>query len=188
MTAEENALRFQVFILPNLPWDQLLRRFMHAEELGFDLAVTADLFVDYLNPPGPWFELWSLLAGVAASTNRIRIAPCVAQIPLRNPAMFARQALTVDHISNGRLEIGLGLGLIQDPGYQRMGMPNFAAIFIFSRAFRYPSGWALPKLQTTLPLVPFPFRWTSLVPRGQMQQGNCLFPFPYTSLGPTSQT
>ena len=125
MTSNSHKLRFQVLILPNLPWDQLLGRFTHVEELGFDLAVTADTFVDFLNPPSPWFELWTVLAGVARSTNTIRIAPCVAQIPLRNPALFARQALTVDHISNGRLEIGLGLGLREDPGYEMMGMPNW---------------------------------------------------------------
>lgn len=125
MATKNRELRFQVLILPNLPWDQLLSRFKHVEELGFDLAVTADLFVDYLNPPSPWFELWTLLAGMAASTRTIRLAPCVAQIPLRNPAMFARQALTVDHISKGRLEVGLGLGLPEDPGYEMMGIPNW---------------------------------------------------------------
>lgn len=125
MTSKSRNLRFQVLILPNLPWDQLLGRFERVEELGFDLAVTADTFTDFLNPPSPWFELWTVLAGVAQSTSTIRIAPCVAQIPLRNPALFARQALTVDHISKGRLEIGLGLGLTEDPGIAMMGIPNW---------------------------------------------------------------
>lgn len=126
MTKKNHGLRFQVLILPNLPWDALLGRFKHVEDLGFDLAVTADTFTDFLSPSSPWFELWTVLAGVAQSTSRIRIAPCVAQIPLRNPAFFARQALTVDHISNGRLEIGLGLGLTADPGTPMMGMPNWS--------------------------------------------------------------
>ena len=126
MTSKSHKLRFQVLILPNLPWDQLLGRFKRVEELGFDLAVTGDHFVDWSNPPSPWFELWTLLAAVAQSTSTVRIAPCVAQIPLRNPAMFARQALTVDHISKGRLEVGLGLGLPIDPSYDMMGIPNWS--------------------------------------------------------------
>lgn len=112
-------------ILPNLGWDELLGRFRHVEELGFDLASTGDHFCDWANPPSPWFEMWSVLAGVAQGTERIRIAPCVAQIPLRNPAMLARQALTVDHISGGRLEVGLGLGLPIDPSYEMIGMENW---------------------------------------------------------------
>ncbi len=67
-----------------------------------------------------------MLAAVAQATSRIRIAPCVAQIPLRNPALFARQALSVDHISKGRLELGLGLGLPIDPSYEMMGIPNWS--------------------------------------------------------------
>ncbi len=119
-------LRFQILILPNLPWEQLLGRFKRVEELGFDLAVTGDHFVDWTNPPSPWFELWTLLAAVAQSTSTIRIAPCVAQIPFRNPAFFARQVLTVDHISQGRLEVGLGLGLPIDPSYAMLGIPNWS--------------------------------------------------------------
>ena len=98
-------IRFQVLILPNLEWTALKARFTHAEALGFDLAVTGDHFVDWTNPPSPWFELWTLLAAVAESTSRIRLAPCVGQIPLRNPAMFAREALSVEHISGGRLDL-----------------------------------------------------------------------------------
>ena len=118
-------MRFQAMILPNLGWEELLGRFRHVEELGFDLASTGDHFCDWSNPPSPWFEMWGVLAGVAQGTERIRIAPCVAQIPLRNPAMLARQALTVDHISGGRLEIGLGLGLPIDPSYEMIGMENW---------------------------------------------------------------
>ena len=124
MTSE---LRFQVLILPNLSWNELLSRFKFVEELGFDLAGTGDHFVDWTNPPSPWFEAWTQLAAVARETARIRISTHVAQIPLRNPAMFARQALTVDHLSNGRLELSLGVGLTTDPSYDMMGIPNWSA-------------------------------------------------------------
>ena len=120
-----HELRFQVEILPDVEWSALLERFRHVEALGFDLAVTADGFVDSMDPSRPWFDLWTLLAGVAQATDRIRIAPCVAQIPLRDPATLARQVLTVDHISNGRVEVGLGLGRPVGPSYRMMGIPNW---------------------------------------------------------------
>ncbi len=117
--------RFQVEVLPDLAWTEFLRRFRHAEELGFDVATTADQFVDWKNPSVPWFDVWIALSAVAQATDRIRLAPCIAQIPMRDPAIFARQVLTVDHVSNGRVEAGLGLGLTVDPSYGMIGVPNW---------------------------------------------------------------
>jgi alkanesulfonate monooxygenase SsuD/methylene tetrahydromethanopterin reductase-like flavin-dependent oxidoreductase (luciferase family) len=122
-----HALRFQVLTLPNVPWTELVRRYRHIEELGFDVAGVADHFVDWTHPPSPWFEAWTLLAAIARETTTLRLATCVTQIPLRGPAMLAHQALTVDHISNGRLELGLGVGLTMDPSYAMMGIPNWSA-------------------------------------------------------------
>ena len=120
------GLRFQVLTLPNAPWDELAGRFRRLEELGFDVAAIADHFVDWTNPPSPWLEAWTLLAAAGRETSRIRLCTCVSQIPLRDPAMFARQALTVDHVSGGRLDVGLGLGLPIDPSYDMMGIPNWS--------------------------------------------------------------
>ena len=120
-----HELRFQVVVVPNTDWSALLARFQLIEELGFDVVGMADHFVDWTNPPSPWFDLWTQAAAVAARTTRVRLSTCVAQIPLRNPAMLARQALSVEHISNGRLELGLGLGLTTDPSYDMMGIPNW---------------------------------------------------------------
>ena len=112
-------------MLPDLAWEEFLRRFRHAEELGFDIATTSDQFVDWKNPSVPWFDVWTALAAVAQATDRIRLAPCVAQIPMRDPATFARQVVTVDHVSGGRVEAGLGLGLTVDPGYGMIGVANW---------------------------------------------------------------
>lgn len=118
-------LRFQVLALPSAPWDILLERYTYVEKLGFDVVGIGDHFVDWNNPSTPWLEAWTVLAAVAHETTRIRIATTVTQFPLRNPALLARQALTVDHISEGRLELGLGTGLTIDPAYDMMGIPNW---------------------------------------------------------------
>ena len=115
------TVRFQVLCLPTVPWPELRDRFIRLEALGLESAALPDHFVDWTNPSSPWFESWTALTGLAAATTRLRIATCVTQIPLRNPAMFARQALTLDHVSNGRLEIGLGTGLVGDRSYQMIG-------------------------------------------------------------------
>ena len=119
-------LRFFTMILPNQSWPELLRRYRLLEELGFDLAAFADHFVDWTGGKGTWFECFTLLTAIASHTSRIRLGAYVAQIPLRNPALLAHQALTIDHVSNGRLELGLGLGLPTDPSYAMMGLPNWS--------------------------------------------------------------
>jgi alkanesulfonate monooxygenase SsuD/methylene tetrahydromethanopterin reductase-like flavin-dependent oxidoreductase (luciferase family) len=122
-----HELRFTVMVLPNVPWAEFLRRCRHVEDLGFDVLGLADHLVDWAGGKGPWFELWSQLSAVAMATARIRLATLVAQIPLRNPALFALQALTADHISGGRLDLGLGTGLEIDPSYRMMGIENWSA-------------------------------------------------------------
>jgi alkanesulfonate monooxygenase SsuD/methylene tetrahydromethanopterin reductase-like flavin-dependent oxidoreductase (luciferase family) len=120
-----HELRFGVFLIPNIPWEELVKRFMYLEELNFDIAGAGDTFVNFFIPSEPCFELWALTSAWAAKTNRIRMGMWVTAFPFRNPAFLAKQALTVDHISNGRLELGLGSGVRSDRSYEMTGIPNW---------------------------------------------------------------
>ena len=120
-------ISFGIATLQHLPWEKEVERWQLIENLGFDSVWLADHFVNYMQPNASWFESWTLLAALASKTSHIRIGTLVSSIPLRNPAMLARQALTVDHISDGRLELGLGAGAPGsiDPVYSMIGIEDW---------------------------------------------------------------
>lgn len=119
-------LRFHVSTIPNVPWPEMRERYLWMEEIGVDVAATADHFVDWTNPGQPFFEGWTGLAAVAAVTSTMKLTISVTQIPLRSPALLAHMAVNVDHICNGRLIVGLGTGLRIDASTEMAGIENWS--------------------------------------------------------------
>ena len=107
----EQVVRFGILIPQDAPFDQLVERWRQAEEMGFDAAYVADHTGDYRNLDGYWLDGWTVLAHMAASTERIRIGTLVTNPLLHHPAQLAKQAVALDHLSGGRLELGIGTGI-----------------------------------------------------------------------------
>jgi alkanesulfonate monooxygenase SsuD/methylene tetrahydromethanopterin reductase-like flavin-dependent oxidoreductase (luciferase family) len=121
-----HRLRFIVAAMQEVPWPEMVKRWQYLEACGLDGIMLADHFVNYENPTASWFESWTMLAALATQTKTIRIS-LLSAIPWRNPAFLARQAMTVDHISNGRLDLGLGAGApgSVDISYAMTGTPDW---------------------------------------------------------------
>ncbi|WP_410635030.1 LLM class flavin-dependent oxidoreductase [Amycolatopsis sp. cmx-4-83] len=134
MTASEPRLRFGVHSGQQYEsYGEIRELWQRAEELGYDWCSV----FDHLRPPmggpaGPCFEGTTLLSALAASTSRVRCALMVAPVAWRHPAVLAALAATIDHVSDGRVELGIGVGgadlahgqygLPQPPRADRLGM------------------------------------------------------------------
>jgi alkanesulfonate monooxygenase SsuD/methylene tetrahydromethanopterin reductase-like flavin-dependent oxidoreductase (luciferase family) len=125
--------------LPEVEWEvpfpELIRMAQTAEAVGFDSIWLGDhLLYDLdVGPRGPW-EVWTSLAALAASTERVLLGPLVASVGFHEPAMLAKQAATVDAVSGGRLILGLGAGW-NEREYKAFGFPFDHRVSRFEEAF-----------------------------------------------------
>lgn len=92
-----------------------------AEEAGWDGVFLEDYIVHWSSKDAPTFDPWITLAAMAQCTKSIRLGTTVTPLSRRRPWKLAREAVTVDHLSNGRLILGVGLGDVNDPGFTRVG-------------------------------------------------------------------
>jgi alkanesulfonate monooxygenase SsuD/methylene tetrahydromethanopterin reductase-like flavin-dependent oxidoreductase (luciferase family) len=105
------AVRIGLVILPTDPWQTARRQWQWADDAGFDTAWTYDHIRWGGMPDGPWYgTAIPVLAAAAVVTSRTRLGTLVATPNFRHPVTLARDALTLDDLSNGRLDLGIGPG------------------------------------------------------------------------------
>jgi alkanesulfonate monooxygenase SsuD/methylene tetrahydromethanopterin reductase-like flavin-dependent oxidoreductase (luciferase family) len=115
-------LRFGICTDQNMLWPETVERWRYLEALGFDSLWLCDHLIQPSRPTGPYFEGSTLLAALAHATERARIGVLVWSNTFRHPAVFAREMITIDHISGGRLEVGIGAGWYV-PEHDAFGLP-----------------------------------------------------------------
>ena len=116
------AVRLGVFVVPGaVDPSAAVEQIVAADQAGLDLVGVQDHpYVDR------FLDTWTLLSYVAARTERVRLVPDVANLPLRSPHMLAKAAASLDVLSGGRVELGLGAGAFWE-GIERMGGPRLDA-------------------------------------------------------------
>jgi len=111
-----NKVRFAVQATPTrTSYPEYLANWLTCERLGYDIAYVTDHFSSYSPETGPAsvYESTTLVSAMAAQTSRMRCGIMVAGNTFRNPGVLAKIAVTLDHVSNGRIELGMGSGHTQ---------------------------------------------------------------------------
>jgi alkanesulfonate monooxygenase SsuD/methylene tetrahydromethanopterin reductase-like flavin-dependent oxidoreductase (luciferase family) len=104
----DKKLTFGIMLGPFPPWDQIIKWAKLVERLGFDKLWLPDHFVNPDDKDMDWLDCWSVLTALATQTDKITMGTLVSSMTLRNPAILAHMALSADHISGGRFELGVG--------------------------------------------------------------------------------
>ncbi len=105
--------RYIVVLGQRASWPEMLARTRTIENLGFDGMYLVDHFFGRIDLDEPTHEAWTMLGALAPFTQAMRLGVLVCGNTYRNPAFLLKQAVTVDHISNGRVDLGVGAGWLE---------------------------------------------------------------------------
>jgi F420-dependent oxidoreductase-like protein len=94
----------------NVTWDQWRALATTAEEAGFEALFRSDHYMPLDGGSGGSLDAWATINALAALTSTIRLGTLVSPATFRHPSTLAREVVTADHVSNGRIELGLGAG------------------------------------------------------------------------------
>ncbi len=119
-------MRFSIWPIPMQQWSDVIEIARHAEETGWDGVYVADHFMGDAGRWGPvetpMLEATAALSALAAATDRVRLGSLVLGVTYRHPAVLANWAVTTDHVSGGRLLLGIGAGW-QENEHEQYGIP-----------------------------------------------------------------
>lgn len=118
-------MRFSFWPNPSQPYTDVLELARHVERTGWDGIWYADHFMpNAADTSAPWPEAWITLSAIGANVPRLRIGTMVAGNTYRHPAVLAKMAATLDHITDGRVVLGLGAGW-QENEHRQYGIPFY---------------------------------------------------------------
>jgi alkanesulfonate monooxygenase SsuD/methylene tetrahydromethanopterin reductase-like flavin-dependent oxidoreductase (luciferase family) len=110
------------FIMPGGSVEELIAMAQAAEQAGWDGVFYWDGI--YIETVGPMYDPWAVLAALAMRTERVRLGAVLTPLSRRRPWKVARETVTVDHLSHGRLILPVGLGALDDGGFGKVGEPT----------------------------------------------------------------
>jgi alkanesulfonate monooxygenase SsuD/methylene tetrahydromethanopterin reductase-like flavin-dependent oxidoreductase (luciferase family) len=101
-------------------WEQWLALAEACEKHGIEALFRSDHYLSQADPDRAATDAWTLLGALAARTSKLRLGTLVSPVTFRHPAVVAKAAATVDHVSGGRVEVGMGAGWMTEE-HERFG-------------------------------------------------------------------
>ena len=109
-------------------WDDWLALADACERHGLEALFRSDHYLSQADPNRVATDAWTLLGGLAARTSKLRLGTLVSPVTFRHPAVVAKAAATVDHVSGGRVEVGMGAGwMTEEHEHFRFDFPETTA-------------------------------------------------------------